>query len=39
MCPGCGGKIEVWLPDPGEEATVDCASCGQTLRFGIRANE
>ena len=38
-CPACGGKIEAWLPDPGEEATVDCASCGQTLRFGIRANE
>jgi hypothetical protein len=24
---------------PGEEATVDCPSCGQTLRFGTRANE
>ena len=19
-CPVCGGKIEAWLPDPGEEA-------------------
>jgi hypothetical protein len=35
-CPACGAKIEAWLPDPGEEATVDCASCGQTLRFGIQ---
>ena len=38
-CPACGGKIEAWLPDPGEEATVDCASCRQTFTFGIRANE
>lgn len=36
-CPACGGKIEIWLPDPGEEAEVDCANCGQTLRLGTRA--
>jgi hypothetical protein len=33
-CPACEGKIEAWLPDPGKGATVDCPSCGQTLRFG-----
>jgi hypothetical protein len=33
-CPACRGKIEAWLPDPAEDATVDCPSCGQTLRFG-----
>jgi hypothetical protein len=38
-CPTCGEKIEAWLPNPGEETTVDCASCGQILRFGIHANE
>jgi predicted RNA-binding Zn-ribbon protein involved in translation (DUF1610 family) len=38
-CPTCGEKIEAWLPDPGEEKTVDCASCGQILRFGVHANE
>ena len=37
-CPACGGKIEAWLPDPGQEATLDCASCRQTFRFGTRAN-
>jgi Family of unknown function (DUF6624) len=35
-CPACGGEVEIWLPDPGEEATADCANCGQTLRFGVR---
>jgi len=38
-CPACGGEIETWLPDPGEETTVDCASCGQTLRLGTRASQ
>lgn len=33
-CPACAGKIEAWLPDPGEEATVECTACGQTLRLG-----
>jgi hypothetical protein len=35
-CPGCGSKIEIWLPDPGEEAGVGCANCGQTVRIGVR---
>jgi hypothetical protein len=37
-CPACGGKVEIWLPDPGEEAEVECANCGQTLRFGVGAD-
>jgi hypothetical protein len=38
-CPACGGKIEAWLPEPGEEAAVNCPSCGQTFRFGIRVSD
>ena len=34
LLPWLRGKVETWLPDPGEEAKVDCATCGQTLRSG-----
>jgi hypothetical protein len=27
LCPNCSAEIEVWLPEPGAHATVDCASC------------
>jgi hypothetical protein len=30
-CPACGGKTGTWLPDPGKEAEVECANCGQAL--------
>jgi hypothetical protein len=34
-CPACGGNVEFWLPDPGEEASVGCASCGHTIRIAV----
>jgi hypothetical protein len=27
ICPNCRAEIEVWLPEPGACATVECASC------------
>ncbi len=30
-CPGCGGDISVWLPDPGGEVAVACPACGQAF--------
>jgi hypothetical protein len=34
-CPGCGEKVEFWLPDPGEEAQVECSNCGQTVTIRV----
>lgn len=30
-CPHCGQKFEFWLPEPGEEASVSCPGCGETI--------
>lgn len=30
-CPQCGEKFEFWLPEPGEEASVSCPGCGETI--------
>ncbi len=27
ICPNCSAEIEAWLPEPGSNATVECASC------------
>jgi hypothetical protein len=27
-CPGCGKKLEVWLPEPGGSRRVTCSACG-----------
>ena len=34
-CGGCGSKVEFWLPDPGEEAKVECANCGLTITITL----
>lgn len=34
-CPGCGEPVDIWLPDPGEEVTVNCTNCGRTIRFRV----
>ncbi|HLQ57424.1 MAG TPA: zinc ribbon domain-containing protein [Streptosporangiaceae bacterium] len=38
-CAKCGGTVEVWLPDEGEERKVNCPACGwtATLRVGAPA--
>jgi hypothetical protein len=36
-CHGCGSSVEFWLPDPGEEASVECANCGHTIRIAVKA--
>ena len=36
-CRACGSSVEFWLPDPGEEASVECASCGHTIRIAVKA--
>jgi hypothetical protein len=37
-CAECGTAIEVWLPDLGNEQTVDCAACGWTVRLTAGAS-
>jgi Family of unknown function (DUF6624) len=34
-CPACGGRVECWLPEAGEEATPGCPACGHTLSIRI----
>lgn len=36
-CPACGSNVEFWLPDPGEEASADCANCGYTISIAVEA--
>ena len=31
LCPKCGGQIEVWLPEPGGQSTVECPGCHTIL--------
>jgi len=30
-CPRCTSPVEMWLPEPGQEATKDCPGCGYTM--------
>jgi hypothetical protein len=37
QCAECGGSIEVWLPDEGEERNVSCPACGWTTTLTVGA--
>jgi hypothetical protein len=35
QCAECGGSIDVWLPDEGEERNVSCPACGWTTTLTV----
>lgn len=34
-CADCGAMVEAWLPDPGEQQQITCASCGWVTTLSV----